>query len=466
MRFFILWLLLLLPTSSYAAVIISEVAWMGSSASANHEWIELHNNGTAVDVSGWVLTDGMNLSIPLTGTVPANSYVVLERTSDNSAPGTAFLIYTGALVNTGATLQLKRGDGGLEDQVAGGENWQSIGGDNITKETAQYTTSGWVTGPATPGASNSGSAPSSPSAEEPSSTDGESVSNNSTPVKLRVGSGEAVRLILPDVSLVLKVEAQKLGYVNQSINFEARPTGIGDTLVDSLSYEWNFGDGTMAFAKNPTHSYRYPGTYVVTVYGGYKRQEQVARHEITILPVSVSLTTSRDGAVQLNNESPYEIDISGYSLDGGIKFVFPPRTVLLPNQTITIPAVKVGDAKRVVARDAAGITLLTKGIPKEPDTPTEPAIDIQATSATSTEFLEQEDIVWYPPLLPPATDTLREALEAYLKPPQAEAAVLLGTTTTPSSAVPKTAWPYIAFIIVIILGLFGTARKFGSNQNQ
>ena len=111
----------LFPQLIFAAVSISEVAWMGTAVSPNHEWIELHNAGSAVDVTGWTLTDGMNLSITLEGTIPAESYVVLERTSDASAPGTAFHIYTGALVNSGATLYLKRADGSLVDQVSGGE---------------------------------------------------------------------------------------------------------------------------------------------------------------------------------------------------------------------------------------------------------------------------------------------------------------------------------------------------------
>ena len=96
----------------------------------------------------------MNLSINLTGVISPGAFAVLERTSDDSAPGSAFLIYTGALVNTGATLTLRDASGVIVDQVAGGENWQDIGGDNVTKETAQYTTAGWVTDVPTPGSAN------------------------------------------------------------------------------------------------------------------------------------------------------------------------------------------------------------------------------------------------------------------------------------------------------------------------
>jgi hypothetical protein len=114
--------LVLLPKVAMA-VSINEVAWMGSVTSANHEWIELYNPGEAVSVAGWTLSDGMNLNITLVGEMAAASYVVLERTSEESAPGSAFLIYTGALVNGGTTLTLRTAGGEIHDQVAGGEGW-------------------------------------------------------------------------------------------------------------------------------------------------------------------------------------------------------------------------------------------------------------------------------------------------------------------------------------------------------
>jgi len=74
------------------AIEISEVAWMGSADSANHEWIELHAP-TTIDVTGWTLSDDNNLQIELTGTISAGEYAVLERTSDDSAPGSLADIY-------------------------------------------------------------------------------------------------------------------------------------------------------------------------------------------------------------------------------------------------------------------------------------------------------------------------------------------------------------------------------------
>ena len=97
MRLYLLILIVFgfLPTAAQAAVYINEVAWMGDIDSANHEWIELYNDGAAVDVTGWSLTDEMNLNVDLVGTIPANSYAVLERTSDDSSTAKAFFFFSG-----------------------------------------------------------------------------------------------------------------------------------------------------------------------------------------------------------------------------------------------------------------------------------------------------------------------------------------------------------------------------------
>jgi hypothetical protein len=333
---------LLIPYSSSAAISISEIAWMGSQESANHEWIELHNDGASQDVSGWQLTDGQNLSITLEGVVPAHAHIVLERTSEASAAGSAFMVYTGALVNSGATLQLLRADGTVVDQISGGKDWSLVGGDNTTKETAQYTNVGWVTARATP-AKNLERSEIDTVNQEPIESDAVVTSTTSNTPSQKSSAGEPVRLVVPGVTLKLDIDAQTIGYVHQPIAFDVTATGIGTHLVASLAYDWNFGNGMTAIHKKTEHIFKFPGTYVVTAYAGYKRQEQVARHEITILPITVSLTTNTNGDVQVNNDSPYEIDVSGYRLRAGELFVFPARSIMLPNQTITISTQRLGD---------------------------------------------------------------------------------------------------------------------------
>lgn len=452
----ILALLLIAPTSAKAAVYISEVAWMGSLASANQEWIELKNDGGAVDVTGWKLTDGMNLNIELAGTIPENSHIVLERTSDDSASGSAFLIYSGALVNTGATLKLQRVDGSIEDQVGGGDNWSLIGGDNITKETAQYSSSGWVTAVATPGRDLPSVAV---VVEDDTPVTTEEIITTKNTSSSNKKDSETVKLTLPDNTLQIKVISQTFGYVNQTIDFEAKTSGIGNTLIDSLTYEWNFGDGLTSNSKSPKHIFKYPGTYLVTVYAGFKRQEQVARYEITILPVEISLTKNKAGDIQINNDSPYEIDISGYRLQSGTKFILPNRSIILPNQTITIPKQKIGfvEGGRAELYDNENLLLISFPIRDDLNLEqtntkvlTTPSPIISATSISRQSTVAEQNFGF--------SGSVREE-EAL--PEENISEVVDEQAAAVIESVPKSSskWPYLALLSVLTLGVFGIYLK-------
>jgi len=113
------------PASS-AGVVISEVAWAGTAASANDEWIELWNTGSAaVDLSGWVLTDGGDIRINLGGTIGPGGLYLLERTDDTTVGNIpADGIYTGALSNSGEVLFLYDPAGKVADSAnADGGPW-------------------------------------------------------------------------------------------------------------------------------------------------------------------------------------------------------------------------------------------------------------------------------------------------------------------------------------------------------
>jgi hypothetical protein len=110
-------------------VIISEVAWGGTAASASDEWIELYNpGGSNISLAGWTLAavDGTP-SINLSGVIPAGGYYLLERTDDSTVSDlTANLIYTGALENNpdAETLELKDDSNNLIDTAnLGGTGW-------------------------------------------------------------------------------------------------------------------------------------------------------------------------------------------------------------------------------------------------------------------------------------------------------------------------------------------------------
>ncbi len=107
-------------------VVINEIAWMGTKASANDEWIELFSpNAQPLNLTGWKLVaeDGAP-SIELQGEILSYGYFLLERTADTTISDIAAdLIYTGVLVDAGEVLHLYDASGLIVDSVQAGASW-------------------------------------------------------------------------------------------------------------------------------------------------------------------------------------------------------------------------------------------------------------------------------------------------------------------------------------------------------
>ena len=119
-----------LPMQTMAAaptVVISEVAWAGSSLSSSDEWLELTNLSTeAIDVSGWTLTGASAEVITLPENSVINSYSTF-LISNYAAPSehsllssTNYSTTTLSLSNGGFSLSLNNHDGTQVDSAGDG----------------------------------------------------------------------------------------------------------------------------------------------------------------------------------------------------------------------------------------------------------------------------------------------------------------------------------------------------------
>lgn len=121
-------------TAEIDSVVINEISWAGTKASAYDEWLELYNNSdNDIDLTGWKLSAQDNEpAINLTGVIKARGYFLLERTDDNSILEiTADQIYNGSLANSGEKLELKNSSNEIIDSVDCLAGW--FAGDNATK---------------------------------------------------------------------------------------------------------------------------------------------------------------------------------------------------------------------------------------------------------------------------------------------------------------------------------------------
>lgn len=142
------------------AVVINEIAWMGSPAKSGEtasrasakEWIEIKNRtSVAVELEGWQLIDqegGVRIIFDGSDRIGPNRFFLLERTDDDSVTGIrADKIYKGALGNDGAHLLLYDANCNLVDAIDATEGWEKYGGESATRKTLERNVDdlGWHT---------------------------------------------------------------------------------------------------------------------------------------------------------------------------------------------------------------------------------------------------------------------------------------------------------------------------------
>ncbi len=359
---------LLAPTAAHAAVVISEVAWMGTSVSANAEWIELQNTGSeSVNLSGWILTSTTGApNISLSGSIPATGYYLLERTSDASVPSVvADQIYSGALANTGLTLLLKDQTGVTVDTVVGGTDWASIGGDNTTKQTPQRTGSAWSTAEPTPRAQNtSGASDADDEGGEPVA----STTDPLTPLPSVGGSSISYGSYKnPVPKLYIDAGPGRILAAGADSIFSAYAYDSDGIVRKDAEFSWSFGDGARADGDEVTHAYPLPGTYTVSVAAQAGKSHTVSLLKVVVQSSSVRITEATSEGITLVNEGDEILDLSGWSVvQGNRQFVLPRYMALLPGQETHLPAAvtKLGTSTESVSllfpSGAPGAVLETK----------------------------------------------------------------------------------------------------------
>ncbi len=329
----------LLPKAVFGAVVINEIAWMGTVTSATDEWIEIFNDGTdEISLAGWKLVaeDG-SPAISLGGSVPAGSYYLLERTDDESVSGIAAdKIYTGDLGNTGETLKLLDGEGIIVDTVTGGTDWKNVGGNNATKHTAQRQAGGtWITGVPTPKALNS-------TEDTGGEVAGTSTSSSASSSSKKTTTGGYKQVVFAYAG------EDRTVTVGASVLFEGYAVSDTNTRLSAANYHWAFGDGGKGEGKEEVHTYREAGTYsvVLTVSGNHQKGKD--RLIVTAVPAEVrimSIDWGNNGYIEVVNDAATELDLSGWQLFVDYKkgseardtFTFPDDTVIAPKGAVKFP---------------------------------------------------------------------------------------------------------------------------------
>lgn len=349
------------PAGVSAQIEITEVAWMGTAASANDEWIELHNDGSeSVSLSGWTLSaaDGTP-SITLSGSIGAGEYRLLERTDDTTFPGiSALVIFTGALGNEGESLSLKNGGTTVQTfSFAGG--WPA--GDVTTKKTMQWTGSAWITADETAGSVTTAAADDTDdddtadddttddTVDETTDDEDEDTGDETVVTQTSSGAKRTVTRKRYD-EMIFEIDFPNRVVAGDPAEFHAQALDFDRTKLHKGEYLFNMGDGTTRTSSPDwhktgsgfTHTYEHPGTYHITIDYYLTRFEGGApdvSDTFTIDVVAANVVISRvlsDGGIEMKNSSSSAVDMSGWKLTdaSGASFTIPDGSAILAGSTI------------------------------------------------------------------------------------------------------------------------------------
>jgi len=360
-RYVLFFVLFLIPTFARAEIIISEIAWMGTNASANEEWIELQNIGSnTVSLSGWgVFKAGGDTQIrSLSGSLSSGQYLLVCRTTPtvtNPLSGICGINGTfggGGLVNTGEHIVLKDSLGTIIQNLNFSSGWPA--GDNSTKQTMQWTGSSWITANPTPGSQNSTSGSTgSGGSQNQNNNNGDDEDEEEEDIsssKKNIVYSKIVKIKTIDNTVPL----------GSPVKFYLDTRDRNGSNIFRGQFFFNMGDGTeLYFSKNEKfeHTYDHEGTYIVTLkyYSTYfEGIDPEITDKITVNITKPGMTVSKihlDGSIEIRNSNGKEIDLSDWFLrdNFGKVFKIPKDTYIPANKTIVFNSKRTGINSNFVA---------------------------------------------------------------------------------------------------------------------
>lgn len=321
------------PSVTEAKVIISEIAWMGSSNSANDEWIELYNSGDeTVSLNNWKLeaVDGTP-KINLLGEITAQGYFLLERSVETAVPGIqSDLIFSGSLGNSGETLKLFDATSTLIDSVENSSGWSA--GDNTTKQTMQRYGSVWVTASSTSKATTTAPLDTEDEDSTVIPTNTENTHTNTEQITTSVFIPSEVK------EFQVGIGRKRIVPVGNDIYLKSELVKLQGAQKESVRYIWTLGDGTTKEGKDIHHAYLYPGEYIVILNAYVGDKAATARTEISVFKPEIEITEISEDSLTLKNNSSVETNITAWRLQNqeGVSFLFPIDTILQKNKSLTL----------------------------------------------------------------------------------------------------------------------------------
>ncbi len=196
-----------------------------------------------------------------------------------------------------------------------------------TFSTTQQIIVGTITNPVSTTTSPAETPPASEDGFIPVSTPAGSSSAHSSPVSLGTTGNK--------MEFEVSAGRDRLTSIGNLLVLQASPTKLQNISEQTVTYQWSFGDGTVAQGKMVSHSYRFPGEYAVIVNAGAGEKQAVSRLVVRVVSPDFSLNRI-SGGLEITNKSNVEVNLEGWNLKGDKKaFVFPKDTLIPAGKRVT-----------------------------------------------------------------------------------------------------------------------------------
>ncbi|MDB5266871.1 MAG: Lamin globular tail-like protein [Parcubacteria group bacterium] len=342
---------------------------------SGREWIEIYNSGsTPITIGGgsgsgsWRFGDNsgahtLTLSAG-SATLAAGEYAIIANDPSSNGFLSDWPSFSGnifkssfSLPNTSATLSIKDGSGIVTDQISYTSS-QGAGGDG---NSLQNSSSGWLSAAPTPGIVSASTsavpvATSTPDQDATSTTPQTTTSAKSSSGEASAHYGSAsLSAVEPISKFEIGAGRDRLGVIGSPVEFKAE---MKYTYNGYMNFKWSFGDGAIGYGSQISHSYAYPGEYVVVLNASSLGGQAVSRASVKVMPVQFSITVATPERVEITNQSKSEVNLFGRALvTSGKTFVFPEDTILKAGQKISFSSSVTG----IQPSDATKVSLLVVG---------------------------------------------------------------------------------------------------------
>jgi len=330
--------LYLLPMTSFANVIISEVMYDLDGTDGGREWIEVYNDTSeAIDLSTWKLVEndadhGISY-VEGEAILYANSYAIIADKPDlfkidyPSFSGSLF-DSTFSLSNSGEDLALKN----QYDEVIESASYSPDLGASGDGFSLQISDGVFITGSPTPGEQNVNEPEvvEEDTEEDIASEDDIDESSHSAPVKLTNKKSPTI--------LSVSAGRKRMASVHSKIKFSA----TDDATKGKVKFYWSYGDGHTGKGKEDEHVYKYPGTYNVILNAITNGDRAVSRTKVQVLEPELFIESEEDGVI-IKNNSNSEVNIGEYIIEyKKQRFEIPIDTIISSKSSVRLSLEDLG----------------------------------------------------------------------------------------------------------------------------